>query len=131
MTSKTQTKTETKKEKMNLENELKWDSDIKMDSVKKVLDAGIILPEFKPYANSVYEISFKTIPKYVETPKGNFWSIQIDKDGMDYQMKMNASLKFGLKVLMERAKIKEIKDILGIPFKICKNSDGFFSIQTL
>lgn len=128
MTPKTQTKTETKKE---VENEHKWDSDIKMDSVQKVLDAGIILPEFKPYANSVYTITFKSIPKHIESSKGNFWSIQIDKDGMDYQMKMNASLKFGLKVLMERAKIQDIKDILGIPFKICKNSDGYFSIQTL
>lgn len=124
----TNKKSETKKE---IENIPKWDSDIKMDSVKKVLEAGIILPEFKPYANSVYEISFKSLPNYVESPKGNFWSIEIDKDGMKYQMKMNGSLKFGLKVLMERAKIQEIKDILGIPFKICKNSDGYFSIQTL
>jgi len=128
MAPKNQTKTETK---IEIENELKWDSDIKMESVKKVLEAGIILPEFKPYANSVYTITFKSIPKYVESDKGKFWTIQIDKDGMDYQMKMNASLKFGLKVLMERAKILEIKDILGIPFKICKNSDGYFSIQTL
>lgn len=128
MPPKNQTKTETK---IEIENELKWDSDIKMESVKKVLEAGIILPEFKPYANSVYTITFKSIPKYVESDKGKFWTIQIDKDGMDYQMKMNASLKFGLKVLMERAKILEIKDILGIPFKICKNSDGYFSIQIL
>lgn len=129
MTSK---QIKTKKEtEIVKEIELQWDDDIKMDSVKKVLDSGVILPEFKPYANSVYEISFKSIPKYIESSKGNFWSIQIDKEGMNYQMKMNASLKFGLKVLMERAKIKEIKDILGIPFKICKNSDGFFSIQTL
>lgn len=128
MPPKNKTKTETK---IEIENELKWDSDIKMESVKKVLEAGIILPEFKPYANSVYTITFKSIPKYVESDKGKFWTIQIDKDGMDYQMKMNASLKFGLKVLMERAKILEIKDILAIPFKICKNSDGYFSIQTL
>lgn len=130
MPTKTQTKTKTKIEK-EPEVVIKWDDDIKMESVKKVIDAGVILPEFKPYANSVYVIIFKTMPKYITSSKGNFWSIQIDKDGMDYQMKMNASLKFGLKVLQVRAKLKEFKDLLGIPFKICKNSDGYFSIQTL
>lgn len=128
MSPKTHTKTKIEKES---EVELKWDSDIKMDSVNKVIEAGIIFPEFKPYANSVYQIIFKSIPKYIKSSKGNFWSIHIDKEGMDYQMKMNASLKFGLKVVMERAKLQDIKDILGIPFKICKNSDGYFSIQTL
>lgn len=125
-TIKTNKKIETK-----IENIPSWDSDIKQESVDKVIKSGVILPEFKPYANAVYEVKFDSEPKFIESEKGNFWSVDINKDGMKYQMKMNNSLKFGIKVLMTRKNLKEFKDILGIPFKICKNSDGMFSIQTL
>ena len=128
MTAKnnTETKTETK-----TEVEPAWDSDIKMESVQKSLKAGIILPQFKPYANTVYEIEFISEPRWIDNEKGKFHRINIKKGGMKYSMSMNASLKFGIKVLQEFAKLKTFKDLLGIPFKVCKNDDGFYSIQTL
>ena len=127
-----ETKTETKKNK-NPKNQLPaWDVGIKPESLANALKVGIIYPKFKVYKNTVYEIYLISEPKYVESEKGNFHTIDIEKDGMKFSLNMNESFKFQLKVLLERKKA-DIQDLVnrGVPLHISQDSNGFWSIQLL
>lgn len=121
---KTQTKTEIK------DVIPKWD-DFKPESIKRVIESGVILPEFKPYANTVYQIELRSEPKYIKHEKGNFFTVDITKNGMKYQMKANGSFRFGLKLILERNNLESIKNLFGVPLNISKNSDGLISVQLL
>ena len=110
--------------------EPKWNDNIKSESLEKALKAGIILPQFKPYKNTVYTIILLSEPKFVDNEKGKFHVIDIEKDNMKYTLNMNESFKFQLALLLKRNEADLSTLIKGnVPLHISKDENGYFSIQ--
>lgn len=109
-----------------------WFDGIKPESVESALKIGIIYPKFKAYKNTVYTIYLLSEPKYIDNEKGQFFTIDIEKDGMKFSLNMNESFKFQLFTLMKRKKA-ELQDFIknAVPLHISKDDDGFWIIQLL
>lgn len=109
-----------------------WFDNIKPESLENALKVGIILPRFKPYKNTVYEIYLISEPKYVDNEKGKFHTIDIERDNMKYSLNMNESFKFQLKLFLIRNKCT-LQDLIqrNVPLRVSKDDSGFFTIQKL
>lgn len=105
-----------------------WKFDIKESSIKRALDAGVIYPNLKCYANTVYRIRMTSLPIKVITDKGEFWKISLKRDGMNYQLPLNNSFRFQLALLMERERLTS-EQLLAKDLLIAKDDKGYFSIQ--
>lgn len=115
----------------SIESEIpNWYDNIKQESLDNALKIGVILPQFKPYKNTVYTIILTSEPKYVNNEKGKFHSINIERDNMKYSLNMNGSFKFQLKLFLIRNKytLKELIQMC-VPLHISKDDFGFFTIQ--
>jgi len=110
-----------------------WDDDIKLQSIENALKVGVILPKFRAYKNTVYTIKLIDKPKLVNSDKGNtFFTIDIIRDNMKFNLPMNNSFKFQLKVLLERNKTNlETLINRGVPLHISQDDSGYWSIQLL
>ena len=122
-----------KKQTKKSKNEsLSWDFGIKPESLENALKIGIIYPKLKVYKNTVYCIRLLNEPRYVESDKGNFHTIDVEKDDMRFNLNMNESFKFQLKILLERNKIN-IQELVSrsVPLYISQDDNGYWSIQLL
>lgn len=133
-----------KKEKEILKNEIgdfkptkklpSWDTDIKQESIQTALKLGVIYPKFRAYKNTVYTIRLIGYPKPVISDKGKdtFFTINILKDNMKFNLIMNNSLKFQLKVLLVRNQT-DLETLIskGVPLHISQDDKGYWSVQLL
>lgn len=111
-----------------------WDKDIKQESIQTALKMGIILPKFRAYKNTVYTIKLIGFPKPVVSDKGKdtFHTINVSKDNMKFNLIMNNSFKFQLKVLLERNQT-DLETLIskGVPLHISQDDNGYWSVQLL
>jgi len=105
-----------------------WSADIKKDSIKKALEAGVIFPNFKPYKNTVYKVKIISQPREVIHNDNKFFVIDIEKDGMKFSMNMNNSFRFQLALILERYKLT-IAELIGKHILITKDDIGYFNLQ--
>ena len=121
-----------KESKKDIIKESIWDSDIDLKSLEKALIAGIILPKFKAYKNTVYIVKLISKPKFVISDKGNFHTINLVKENMKFSLNMNNSFKFQLKLLLERNNT-DLETLInkGVPLHISQDDNGYWSIQLL
>lgn len=80
----------------------KWLSDINDDSVKKSLDAGVILPRLKPRLNQVYEVTINSELKSFEHTYGTTYNCDVIHENMEKNLIIPKSFKFQLTVELHR-----------------------------
>jgi len=114
--------------KANDEKPITWLDDIKQESIDNYLKSGVIYPSFKPIRNKTYRIRVLSLPEYVESVKGNFFVIKIEKEGMIFSMIINNSFRFHLLAIIRKTLVSN-KEIIGKELFIIKDDEGFFSIQ--
>lgn len=79
-----------------------WLSDIDDNSVKKSLDAGIILPRLKPRLNQVYKVKINSELKSFEHTYGTTYNCNVIHENMEKNLIIPKSFKFQLSVEMVR-----------------------------
>lgn len=77
-------------------------SDIDQESIKKSLDAGVILPQLKPILNRVYDVIVRSKPKSFVSNFGKTYAFDVEHDGMLKSLIVPKSLRFQLAVEMKR-----------------------------
>ena len=75
---------------------------IDLDSVKKSLDAGIILPRLVPELDEVYHCRILSLPKFFESDYGKTMCFDINHKGLEMNLITPESFKFQLYVAMKR-----------------------------
>jgi hypothetical protein len=119
---------EISKESITPKETPEWLKQFKTESLENAVKEDI-LPTWKPYTNTVHKVKLLSEPKLVEIPgKKGFYSINIERDGMKFNMNLNKSFLFQLGVIMKKNKLDSI---IGKEIVLTKNTEGYFSLQLL
>ena len=97
-------------------------------SIKASIDAGEILPELKPRKNAIYRAILNSLPKEVISDKGDFFTVEIEIDGMRKSLKANRSFNFALTRYKTENKIP-YSDLVGREIVFQKDENGYMTVQ--
>ncbi|MBA7494954.1 hypothetical protein ES702_05532 [subsurface metagenome] len=97
-------------------------------SIKASIKAGEILPELRPRKNAIYRAILNSLPKEVISDKGNFYTVEIEIEGMRKSLKANRSFNFALTRFKTENKIP-FTDLIGREIVFQKDENGYMIVQ--